>query len=104
MRRSATTPCCYPNVTVRERCAIGARVIVHSGAVIGSDGFGYVQRDGRHHKVPQLGTVVIEDDVELGANVAVDRATFGRTLVRRGDQGGQSRADRPQRRDRRAHA
>ena len=74
----------HPNVTVRERCSIGARVIVHSGAVIGSDGFGYVQHDGRHHKVPQLGTVVIEDDVELGANVAIDRATFGRTLVRRG--------------------
>jgi acyl-[acyl carrier protein]--UDP-N-acetylglucosamine O-acyltransferase len=74
----------HPNVTVRERCSIGARVIVHSGTVIGSDGFGYVQQDGRHHKVPQLGTVVIEDDVELGANVAIDRATFGRTLVRRG--------------------
>ena len=74
----------HPNVTVRERCSIGARVIVHSGAVIGSDGFGYVQQDGRHHKVPQRGTVVIEDDVELGANVAIDRATFGRTLVRRG--------------------
>ena len=74
----------HPNVTVRERCWVGARVIVHSGAVIGSDGFGYVQKDGRHHKVPQLGTVVIEDDVELGANVAVDRATFGRTLIRRG--------------------
>jgi len=74
----------HPNVTVRERCAIGARVIVHSGAVVGSDGFGYVQRDGRHHKVPQLGTVVIEDDVELGANVTIDRATFGRTLVGRG--------------------
>jgi len=74
----------HPNVTVRERCSLGARVIVHSGAVIGSDGFGYVQQDGRHHKVPQRGTVVIEDDVELGANVAIDRATFGRTLVRRG--------------------
>jgi len=74
----------HPNVTVGERCSLGARVIVHSGAVIGSDGFGYVQQKGRHHKVPQLGTVVIEDDVELGANVTIDRATFGRTLVRRG--------------------
>jgi len=74
----------HPNVTVRERCVIGARVVVHSGTVIGSDGFGYLQRDGRHVKIPQLGIVVIEDDVELGANVAVDRATFGRTLIRRG--------------------
>lgn len=74
----------YPNVTVRERCTLGARVIVHSGAVIGSDGFGYVQAGGRHHKIPQLGIVVVEDDVELGANVTVDRATFGQTVIRRG--------------------
>jgi UDP-3-O-[3-hydroxymyristoyl] glucosamine N-acyltransferase len=74
----------YPNVTVRERCTIGKRVIIHSGTVIGSDGFGYVQHEGRHHKIPQIGTVVIEDDVELGANVTVDRATFGRTVIRRG--------------------
>jgi UDP-3-O-[3-hydroxymyristoyl] glucosamine N-acyltransferase len=74
----------YPNVTVRERCMIGKRAIIHSGTVIGSDGFGYVQQEGRHHKIPQLGTVVIEDDVELGANVTVDRATFGRTLIKRG--------------------
>jgi UDP-3-O-[3-hydroxymyristoyl] glucosamine N-acyltransferase len=74
----------YPRVTVREGCAIGCRVIIHSGAVIGSDGFGYLQHDGRHHKIPQLGSVVIEDDVELGANVTVDRATFGRTLIGRG--------------------
>jgi UDP-3-O-[3-hydroxymyristoyl] glucosamine N-acyltransferase len=74
----------YPNVTVREGCQIGARVIVHSGTVIGSDGFGYAQHQGRHHKIPQLGIVVIEDDVELGANVTVDRATFGRTVIKRG--------------------
>jgi UDP-3-O-[3-hydroxymyristoyl] glucosamine N-acyltransferase len=74
----------HPRVVVLDRCLLGARVIVHSGAVIGADGFGYVQHDGRHHKVPQLGTVVIEDDVELGANVTVDRATFGRTVIRRG--------------------
>lgn len=74
----------YPNVTVGERCRLGARVIVHSGTVIGSDGFGYVQHEGRHQKIPQLGTVVIEDDVELGANVAVDRATFGCTTIKRG--------------------
>jgi len=74
----------YPNVTVREGCVIGRRVIIHSGAVIGSDGFGFVQHEGRHHKIPQLGTVTIEDDVELGANVTVDRATFGRTVIKRG--------------------
>ena len=74
----------HPNVTVREGCVIGRRVLIHSGAVLGSDGFGYVQHEGRHHKIPQLGGVVIEDDVELGANVTVDRATFGRTVIGRG--------------------
>ncbi len=74
----------YPNVVVREGCSLGARVIVHSGTVIGADGFGYVQYQGRHHKIPQLGGVVIEDDVELGANVTIDRATFGQTLVKQG--------------------
>ena len=74
----------YPNVTVREGCVIGRRVVIHGGAVVGSDGFGYVTHEGRHHKIPQLGRVVIEDDVELGANVTVDRATFGQTLIGRG--------------------
>jgi UDP-3-O-[3-hydroxymyristoyl] glucosamine N-acyltransferase len=74
----------YPNVTIRERVTIGNRVIIHAGTVVGSDGFGYIQEGGRHHKIPQVGTVVIEDDVELGANVTVDRATFGKTIVRRG--------------------
>lgn len=74
----------YPNVVVREGCTIGSRVILHSGTVIGSDGFGYVQHEGRHHKIPQLGGVIIEDDVELGANVTVDRATLGQTVVKRG--------------------
>jgi UDP-3-O-[3-hydroxymyristoyl] glucosamine N-acyltransferase len=74
----------YPNVTVREGCRIGSRVIIHSGTVIGSDGFGYVQHEGRHQKIPQLGMVCIEDDVELGANVTVDRATFGQTIIKRG--------------------
>ncbi len=74
----------HPNVVVREGCSIGARVIIHSGTVIGSDGFGYVQHDGRHHKIPQLGGVTIEDDVELGANVTIDRATLGQTVVKRG--------------------
>src|SRR5216684_7641712 len=74
----------YPNVTIRERVTIGNRVIIHPGTVVGSDGFGYIQEGGRHHKIPQVGTVLIEDDVELGANVTVDRATFGRTLIKRG--------------------
>jgi len=74
----------YPHVTVLQDCTIGARVILHSGTVIGSDGFGYVQHQGHHHKIPQMGSVVIEDDVELGANVTVDRATFGQTIIKRG--------------------
>ncbi|WP_455370880.1 UDP-3-O-(3-hydroxymyristoyl)glucosamine N-acyltransferase [Petrachloros mirabilis] len=74
----------YPNVVVREGCSIGARVIIHSGTVIGADGFGYVQHLGRHHKIPQLGGVTIEDDVELGANVTIDRATLGQTVVKHG--------------------
>ena len=74
----------YPNVTVREGCALGARVIIHSGSVIGADGFGYVQHQGRHHKIPQLGGVTIGADVEVGANVTVDRATFGRTVIKQG--------------------
>lgn len=74
----------YPNVVVREGCRIGARVIIHSGTVIGSDGFGYVQDQGEHYKIPQLGGVIIEDDVELGANVTVDRATLGYTTIKLG--------------------
>jgi UDP-3-O-[3-hydroxymyristoyl] glucosamine N-acyltransferase len=74
----------YPNVVVREGCSIGARVIIHSGTVIGADGFGYVQHEGRHHKIPQLGGVTIEDDVEVGANVTIDRATLGHTIIKQG--------------------
>ena len=74
----------YPHVAVLARCILGHRVILHSGTVIGSDGFGYAQQDGRHHKIPQLGNVCIEDDVELGANVTVDRATFGSTIIKQG--------------------
>jgi UDP-3-O-[3-hydroxymyristoyl] glucosamine N-acyltransferase len=75
---------CYPNVTIRERVRIGRRVIIHSGTVVGSDGFGYAFHGGEHHKIPQVGTVVIEDDVELGANVTVDRAALGQTVIGRG--------------------
>ncbi len=74
----------WPQVVVRERCEVGARVILHSGVVIGSDGFGFATEDGVHHKIPQIGTVVLEDDVEIGANTAVDRARFGRTVIGRG--------------------
>lgn len=74
----------YPHVTVREDCRLGDRIIIQSGAVIGSDGFGYVTIDGRHHKVPQVGNVVIEDDVEVGANAAIDRATTGSTVIKKG--------------------
>ena len=74
----------YPHVTVDHGCRLGSRVVIHSGTVIGSDGFGYVQHEGRHYKIPQLGNVIIEDDVELGANVAVDRATYGSTVIKRG--------------------
>ena len=74
----------YPNVTIREGCSIGSRVIIHSGAVIGSDGFGFVYHKGVHHKIPQVGGVIIEDDVEVGANTTIDRATKGNTIVKRG--------------------
>ena len=73
-----------PNVVIMYGSQIGDRVIMHGGTVIGADGFGYVWTDGRHVKIPQLGRVVIEDDVELGANVCVDRATFGSTIIGRG--------------------
>ena len=74
----------YPHVTIRERITIGKRCIIHSGTVIGSDGFGFAPVKGIHHKVPQTGTVIIEDDVEIGASVTIDRATIGTTLIGKG--------------------
>jgi UDP-3-O-[3-hydroxymyristoyl] glucosamine N-acyltransferase len=74
----------WPNVVVRERVTIGDRVSIHANATIGEDGFGYLERDGRHRKIPQVGTVVIEDDVEIGANSAIDRARSGVTRIGRG--------------------
>lgn len=74
----------YSHVSIRERVTLGNRVIVHSGTIIGSDGFGFATVKGVHHKIPQIGTVIIQDDVEIGANVTIDRARFGRTLVGRG--------------------
>ena len=75
----------YPLASIREFAEIGNRVIIHNGAVVGSDGFGYaVQDDGSRTKIPQIGKVVIEDDVEIGANVAIDRARFGKTRIGKG--------------------
>ena len=74
----------WPNVVVREGTRIGSRVIIHPGAVIGADGFGYARRDGRFIKIRHVGIVVIEDDAEIGANTTIDRATLGRTVIRRG--------------------
>jgi UDP-3-O-[3-hydroxymyristoyl] glucosamine N-acyltransferase len=74
----------WPNVVIRERALIGSRVIIHPGAVIGADGFGYAKREGRYIKVRHVGIVVIEDDVEIGANATIDRGTMGRTLIKRG--------------------
>jgi len=72
-------------VSIRERTIIGKKVIIHNGAVIGSDGFGYVQeKNGSCKKIPQTGRVIIEDEVEVGANTAIDRATIGETIIRRG--------------------
>ncbi len=67
----------YPNVTLRENVKIGKNVIIHPGTVVGADGFGYIEEKSIHHKIPQVGGVVIEDDVEIGANVTIDRATLG---------------------------
>lgn len=74
----------HANVAVRERCRIGNRVIIHAGTVIGSDGFGYAPDGAEWYKIPQVGIVVIEDDVEIGANAAIDRAALDVTLIRRG--------------------
>ncbi len=74
----------YPNVTVLERSVIGSRVIIHSGTVIGSDGFGFAPDGIRYHKLPHTGIVQIDDDVEIGANNAIDRGTFGKTHIGRG--------------------
>jgi len=74
----------FPNVTVYPTTEIGNRVRVHSGSVLGSDGFGYVLDGGIHRKVPQIGTVIIRDDVEIGANVTIDRGALGPTIIGRG--------------------
>lgn len=75
----------FPSVTIRENCIIGERVIIHSNSVIGSDGFGYYNdKEGKYIKISQIGNVIIEDDVELGSNVSIDRAAIGSTIIKRG--------------------
>ena len=74
----------FPNVTIRERCTVGNRVIIHANTAVGSDGFGYRWDGAGHAKIPQIGTVVIEDDVEIGSCACIDRAKFGATRVGRG--------------------
>jgi UDP-3-O-[3-hydroxymyristoyl] glucosamine N-acyltransferase len=74
----------FPNVTLYPRSEIGNRVRIHSGTVIGSDGFGYVPEGGTHLKVLQIGNVIIRDDVEIGANVTIDRGALGPTVIGRG--------------------
>lgn len=78
----------HPNVTLEARCAVGDRVIIHAGSAVGGDGFGFAMsaEGAGHRKVPQIGVVVIEDDVEIGANVCIDRATVGSTRIGRGSK------------------
>ncbi|MFH1879117.1 MAG: UDP-3-O-(3-hydroxymyristoyl)glucosamine N-acyltransferase [Candidatus Omnitrophota bacterium] len=76
----------YPNVTLYDYTVLRDRVCVHSGTVIGADGFGYLPKDGRIYKVPQMGTVIIEEDVEIGANSCIDRGTFTDTVIGRGSK------------------
>ncbi len=74
----------YPHVSLREHVSIGDRAIIHNGAVIGSDGYGFVPANGMHMKIPQVGTVIVQDDVEIGANVTIDRARFDKTVIGEG--------------------
>jgi UDP-3-O-[3-hydroxymyristoyl] glucosamine N-acyltransferase len=74
----------YPQVSIYHGCRIGSRCIVHSGVVIGSDGYGFATAGGKHHKIPQIGIVRIEDDVEIGAGTTIDRAALGETVVGEG--------------------
>ena len=74
----------YSSATVREYCDVGARCVIHSSAVIGADGFGFTTKNGIHTKVPQIGNVIVEDDVEIGAHVGIDRAAMGSTVIGHG--------------------
>ncbi|RKY32797.1 MAG: UDP-3-O-(3-hydroxymyristoyl)glucosamine N-acyltransferase [Candidatus Omnitrophota bacterium] len=74
----------HANVSIREETTIGSNVVIDSGTVIGSDGFGFITIEGKHQRIPQVGVVIIEDDVEIGSNVCIDRARFDRTVIGRG--------------------
>jgi len=74
----------HPGASILDRVLVGNRVVIHPGAVLGADGFGYARENGRYVKIPHLGTVAVEDDVEIGANVTIDRARFDRTVIGRG--------------------
>ena len=74
----------YPNVTIYDGCQIGERVTIHAGVVIGADGFGFAPNTAGYEKIPQIGIVIIEDDVEIGANTCIDRSTMGQTIIHRG--------------------
>ena len=74
----------YPNVVVYDDCVLGDRVIVHANSAIGADGFGYATHEGIHYKIPQIGNVLIEDDVEIGAGCCIDRAALGSTVIGQG--------------------
>ena len=74
----------YPNVTIYHDCHVGNRVMLHAGSVVGSDGFGFAPSENGYDKIPQIGIVTIEDDVEIGANTCIDRSTMGSTYVRKG--------------------
>jgi UDP-3-O-[3-hydroxymyristoyl] glucosamine N-acyltransferase len=76
----------FPQVVLYPGTRLGARVIIHSGARLGTDGFGYVPLDGEHRKVPQVGACVVEDDVEIGANCCIDRGSIGRTVIGKGSK------------------
>jgi UDP-3-O-[3-hydroxymyristoyl] glucosamine N-acyltransferase len=76
----------YPNAVVYDYCVIGDRVIIHANATIGSDGYGFATHNGVHHKIPQVGYVILEDDVEIGPNTAVDRAALGSTVIGAGSK------------------
>ena len=76
----------HPRVVLYPRTEVGARCIIHAGVVLGGDGFGFATTGGRHHKIPQVGRVVVEDDVEIGANSTVDRATMGETVIGAGSK------------------
>ena len=74
----------YPNVTIYDGCQIGQRVTIHAGTVIGADGFGFAPNAAGYEKIPQIGIVIIEDDVEIGANTCIDRSTMGQTVIHKG--------------------